>query len=222
MTNTGKFYQTVKDFRGELRGLETEYQVEMTRLAPHKGSDYFEKAKAALDKARTLTLSELRKVYGKTFNDIFIAMDAAYATKPMTAPNADQLAMLQVLKMRDSVTREELRQAANACKDCPAALETLKEIAHKNNIYGLIGDNSTPSVAETMRTLRTRTSYLLGADRVDQRRAISAGVVLGNRLADDWDRWQIDTDPIDEADALRLFGLVTDAPAFCAAVNAQE
>lgn len=222
MSNTGKFYQTVKDFREELRGLEAEYQSEMQKLEPHKGSAYYEKAKAALDKARELTLDELRRVYGKTFEDTFAAMEAEYANKPMIAPSADQLAMLQVLKMRDSVTREELRQCANACKGCSVALEMLKEIAHKNNIYGLIDDSSTPPVAETMRTLRKRASYLLGADCVGKRKEILQEIVSERRTSDYWDRWLVDTDPTDEADALRLFGLVTDAPAFCAAVNAQE
>lgn len=222
MSNTGKFFETVKDFRGELRGLEAEYQTEMQKLEVYRGSTYFEQAKAALDKARELTLDELRKVYGTTFEGIFAAMEKEYSTRPMVAPSATQLATLQVLKMRDSVTREELRQAANACTGCSVALETLREIAHKNNIFGLIDDSSTPPVAETMRTLRKRTSYLLGADRVDQRREILQGIVSERRTSDYWDRWLVDTDPTDEADALRLFGLVTDAPAFCAAVNAQE
>ena len=187
MSNTGKFYQTVKDFREELRGLEAEYQSEMQKLEPHKGSAYYEKAESALSKARELTLDELRRVYGKTFEDTFAAMEAEYANKPMTAPNADQLAMLQVLKMRDSVTREELRQAANSCKGCSVALEMLKEVAHKNKIFGLIDDSSTPPVAETMRTLRKRTSYLLGADRVDQRKDILREIVSERRTSDYWD-----------------------------------
>ena len=222
MSNTGKFYQTIKAFREELRGLEAEYQSEMQKLEPHKGSAYYEKAESALSKARELTLDELRRVYGKTFEDIFTAMEKEYGSKPMTAPNADQLAMLQVLKMRDSVTREEVRQAVNACTGCAVALEMLKEIAHKNNIYGLIDDSSTPPVAETLRTLRKRTSYLLGADCIDRRKDILREIVSERRTSDYWDRWQIDADPADEADALRVFGLVTDAQAFCAAVNAQE
>lgn len=220
MRNTTKYYQAVKSFRKDMRDLEAKYQTELEKLEPHKGSDYYKQQKQALDKCREMTLGELRKQHGKVFEDIFAAMEHEYAGKPMKAPTADQLATLQLLKMRDTgVTREELRQAANACKGCPAALSVLKEIAHKSGIpAGIVDNGDTMPISENLRTLRRRTSYLLGAERVDQRKEIMDNI----KVSDNWEKWHIDADPTDEADALRMMGLIPDAKAFGEAVNASE
>ena len=61
-------------------------------------------------------------------------MSEANGKRGVTPPTADQLAILQALKMRDTVTEKELARAANSCADNAMCISVINELAKKNGI----------------------------------------------------------------------------------------
>lgn len=66
-------------------------------------------------------VEEARQKATKELYAIVDAMRQTYEEKPAKAPTQEQLAVLQALKMRDSVSKDELREALNTVKGCPMA-----------------------------------------------------------------------------------------------------
>ncbi len=218
MTNTQKYYETLKEWRAGMRQLEAVYQEKLKEWEPYKGSEGYKQAIAELDKVRADGVEQARKEYGGRFKEILSSMGQAYSGKPMKAPTQDQINLLQVLKLRGSASADEIRRAANAMKDCPAALEALRDIARGLGVVSSIPHEITGStMAENLQTLERRTGKMLGMKKVDDRRANANGY-----LSDSYDLFQIDTDPKDEADCMRIMGLVTDFNGFSEMVNAAE
>lgn len=213
MKNTTRYFEAVSNYRNEMRELEKAYQREMTRLEQFKGSEYYTAHKKKADDERTAQLEVLRNKHRPIFDGIINDMEEVYKNKPAAMPTQDQLALLQTLKLRDKVSVEDVRQAANACTGCPAALEVLKEIAHKSGVMtaGFISDSAKPPKLDI---LRNRTGLLLSLHKIDNRREwVNSGWL------DDNDKFAIDADPKDEADCLRMMGCITDAASFGDIVN---
>lgn len=213
MKNTTRYFKAISDYRNEMREMEQTYQREIARLEVFKGSEYYTAHKKKADDERAAQLEAIRNKHRPIFDGIINDMEKVYKSKPAATPTQDQLALLQTLKLRDKVSVEEVRQAANACAGCPAALEVLKEIAHKSDVMtaGFINDSTKPPKLDI---LRNRTGVLLSMHKVDNRREwINSGWL------DDNDKFAIDADPKDEADCLRMMGLVTDAASFGDVVN---
>ncbi len=215
MTNTKKFFEAIKDFRVDMRALEKEYQEKLKRLEPYQGSKGYTDGKDTLDADRSENLQNIRDVYKKRFDAILSDMETAFASKPMTPPTAEQLALLQVLKMRTSISSEEIRRAANTLKDCPAAMQVLKEIAEKCGARLTVDAGIAAStVTDNLQSLRRNTEQMLHRmDRVDNRaETVNSGA---------FELFHLDTDPKDEADALRIFAYARDPERFSAAVNGE-
>ena len=81
-------------------------------------------------------------------------MADANGKRGVTPPTADQLSILQALKMRDSVTQKELDRAANSCKDNALAISVINELAQKNGfLRGYHTENGEMSVEDADRVI---------------------------------------------------------------------
>lgn len=215
MTNTKRFFEAVKDFRIDMRALEKEYQQKLERLEPYRGSKGYTDGKDALDADRSENLQNIRGAYKKRFDAILNDMETAFAGKPMVPPTEEQCRLLEVLKMRTTISPEEVRQAANALKDCPAAMQVLKEIAEKCGARLTVDAGiATSTVNDNLQSLRRNTEKMLHRmDRVDNRaETVNSGA---------FELFRLDIDPKDEADCLRIFAFATDTTKFSTAVNGE-
>lgn len=215
MTNTQKYYATLKEWRTGMKELGKAYQEKLAEYEPYRGSEGYDQALAELDKIHADGLEVVRKEYHDRFDAIIADMERAYKDKPMTAPTTEQVNLLSALKLRTSIGRDELRQAANALKDCPVAMETLREIA--GNLGGTVGiaqEISGSTVTQHLRTLRSHTAEMLGMKTVDDRKAH-----VNSRAANSGTLFMIDRDPIDETDCMRIMALAADPVGFATAVN---
>ncbi len=134
MTNTERFYNRIKWYFDAVGQITAEYNAAAEYADRFKGS---EGGKELADKARATkdaALKAERDTTGKAIREITASMKEKATTRKIIAPTAEQLAILQTLKMRQSVTKEEIRQAENSLEDCPLALSVLDEIAHANNL----------------------------------------------------------------------------------------
>lgn len=215
MTNTQRYYATLKEWREGMKELGKAYQEKLAEYEPYRGSEGYDQALAELDKIRADGLEVVRREYRDRFDVIIADMECAYKNKPMIAPTTEQINLLSALKLRTSIGRDELRQAANALRGCPVAPEALREIEKSLGVpVGITQEIGGDTVASNLRTLEKRTAQMLSLNKVDDRRTHANGL-----LSDSYDLFQIDTDCVSESDCARVMGLVTDFAGFAAAVN---
>lgn len=198
MTNTERYFNSICSFRKDLQELNDRYRPEYKRLECFKDSASYTDSKRLLDDRRGKELAALRYEYDNRL---------------LSAPTQEQLAILQALKMRDHVSRDELRQTAINMRGCPVAERTPEEIARKSGVYlGLKQELSEDTVRQNINSLRRNGEKLVA--RLDEPNSRKAHV--DNR---DWDMFHLDVDPANEADCLRIFALCDDPVQLAAAVN---
>lgn len=143
-------------------------------------------------------------------------MRRTYEAKPSKAPTPEQLAILQALKMRDRVSKDELREALNAVKGCPLCERVIGEIATKNHhILGMEQEMSSDTIRRSMDSLKRNGETLIAQlerPGEDRRTAVNNG---------NWDLFRLDIDAKDSEDCMRVFGGVTDFSKFAEAVNGE-
>lgn len=213
MTNTERYFNSICSFRKDLQELNDRYRPKFERLERFKDSASYMDSKRLLDDRRGKELAALRYEYDDRLKSAVDAMERTYMARPTSAPTQEQLAILQALKMRDHVSRDELRQAAINMRGCPVAERTLEEIARKSGVYlGLKQELSEDTVRRNIYSLRRSGEKLVARlDELNSRKAH-----MDNR---DWDMFHLDVDPENEADCLRIFALCDDPAQLAAAVN---
>lgn len=213
MKNTERYYQAVLAFRRAVEGVNEKFRPQYERLERFKDSEHYQEEKKALDKARSELLTEVRDQAVKEFNGVCDAMKAAYRARPLSAPSDEQLRLLQALQMREKLGMDELRQAVVALEGCPAALEVLRELAHKHgHTWAMQGELAGDTVDRTIDQLRRNgEKFARRLERTDSRREfVSAG---------DYDMFRLAGEPVDATDTLRIFGLCTEPGRFMEAVG---
>ena len=136
MTNSETFYTLAHEFQTKRGEITSAYDSRMKAIETTKGSEYYlTESKAATEK-RDSSLKALKKDYSSKFNAVLRAMSEANNRRTVAAPTADELAIVQALKLRDSVTVEELERAAAAVCHSELCLAALQEISHKMGFFG--------------------------------------------------------------------------------------
>lgn len=214
MKNTQRYHQLIRDFRKAVSMANEKFEPAYKDLERYRDSEHYQEDKAKIDKARKELLDEVRQEAKKDLDAIVDDMRQTYEAKPSKAPTAEQLAILQALKMRDSVSEYELKQALNAVKGCPLAERVVGELAAKHHhILGMERELSGDTVRRSLDSLRLNGERLISKlewPGEDRRAAVNRG---------DYTMFQLDQEPKDEADAMRIFGSVTDYAQFSQAVN---
>ena len=182
----------------------------------YKDSGSYAQSKKLLDDRRNAEVEELRREYADRLKSAVDAMEKTYMNRPASAPTQEQLSVLQALKLRDHVSRDELRRAAQTMRGCPVAERALEEIARKSGeILGLEQEISSDTVRQSLHSLRVNAGRLVSNLQAPNSRR-------EHMSRSDWDMFRLDTDPADENDCLRIFGLCANGAQFAAAVNEAE
>lgn len=124
--------------KSELQQVEDEYSATMKTAEPYKGSAGYDRLVTQATAQRDSMVSTIRDKYGRTFREITNGMRENVQKRTTTAPTPEQLATVQLLKLRESVSMEELRAAARTMGNCYLALSVLEEIAHANGHPGAV------------------------------------------------------------------------------------
>lgn len=214
VTNTQRYHELLKNFRKAMSEINEKFDPAYKDLANYEDSANYQSAKEKIDTMRKELVDEVRQEATKELNDIVDDMRRTYEAKPSKAPTAEQLAILQALKMRDSVSKDELKQALNAVKDCPLAVRVVGELAAKHHaVLGLERELTSDTVRRSLDSLRLNGERLISKlERPGEDRRIA--VNNGN-----WDLFRLDIDAKDSEDCMRVFGGVTDFQQFSEAVN---
>lgn len=161
-----QFYQAVQQYHIQLREITRQYENEMQGLERFRGSNGFEEDAKSAQAERDKATAALRQESGLRFDSILDSMAKAAQAQPMTAPTQEQLALLQALRMREHLSRDDLECAANSMQSCPVALGVLRELAQKHELMGMGvtvagGTMDTDSALHTIGTLRRSCKTLL-------------------------------------------------------------
>ena len=219
---TRHYYEASTSYRDKLRGIWAEYDKKMQSLEQYKGSKGYEDDKAKADKERDDAISRLQAEYKVKFKNILDGMRESAATRCMIPPTTEQLNLIQALKLRSKVTRDELQQAGNTLKDNPVCLSILDEIARDNEIVGVhYGAESTASIHEHIDALADSAKRICSLKKCDSRRELHTSPhdpqhTPGMR---DLYTFRIDRDTEGIRDAMELYGGVSNLASFEAAVN---
>lgn len=216
MTNTQRYLNSIKGFRKDLQEVNDKFKPEYERLERFKDSGSYAQSKKLLDDRRNAEVEELRREYADRLKSAVDAMEKTYMNRPASAPTQEQLSVLQALKLRDHVSRDELRRAAQTMRGCPVAERALEEIARKSGeILGLEQEISSDTVRQSLHSLRVNAGRLVSNLQAPNSRR-------EHMSRSDWDMFRLDTDPAGENDCLRIFGLCANGAQFAAAVNEAE
>ena len=216
MTNTQRYLNSIKGFRKDLQEVNDKFKPEYERLERFKDSGSYAQSKKLLDDRRNAEVEERRREYADRLKSAVDAMEKTYMNRPASAPTQEQLSVLQALKLRDHVSRDELRRAAQTMRGCPVAERALEEIARKSGeILGLEQEISSDTVRQSLHSLRVNAGRLVSNLQAPNSRR-------EHMSRSDWDMFRLDTDPAGENDCLRIFGLCANGAQFAAAVNEAE
>lgn len=127
MRNSDLFFSVAKSFQDTRRSAWEAYQKRMSDLEPARGSQLYADESQRTQADFENACAALRAEAGKTLFTALEGMRTANARRGVTPPTPEDVALLQVLKMRENLTADEIVQAANSMTS-PAALEALREL----------------------------------------------------------------------------------------------
>lgn len=126
---TKKYYNAMKKYRDAVRDAGDEYDLTLQKNAMLYGSPRYAEIEREAAAKRSTTLTAAKQEALAAVREVCATMRTNAKARKTVAPTAEQLAILQALKMRNKVTAGELRHAANALAGCPLALSVLDELA---------------------------------------------------------------------------------------------
>ena len=177
--NSDLFYSRAAEFQSKRKEVTDAYEKRIAELEKAKGSQLYREESEKAAQTRDAALQALQSEYREYFRISLDAMADANGKRGVTPPTAEQLAILQALKMRDSVTQRELDRAANSCKSNALAISVINEIAKNNGILrGYHTETGEMSAEEVDRTIESLRGGLNDFMEHDTRRAARAAAKL--------------------------------------------
>ena len=134
MQNTTKLYELINHFMVERAEAREEFLLMKRRYAKAAGSDFYTETMEAARKKREDRVNAAQTAARQAMAEVVQAMTEKADSISMNPPTEEQLRILSLLKMRDTLTKGELDSAANSLKDNAAALAVLDELAKKHEI----------------------------------------------------------------------------------------
>lgn len=168
MTQTERFYNHVRWYKDAADEIEGEYSRVLADAERFKGSEAYREIKAKADETRAAALKKERETAYKAFKEIFAAMRANVANRKTILPTPEQAALITILKARTTLTNDDIKEAANTLKDCPAAVAALGDIAkeHKLTVHVDTGTLPASYLAERIDSLEYNAFAMLRGEGV--------------------------------------------------------
>lgn len=130
-------YDAMRKFTDTREAARQEHMKRMKEIETAKGSQYYIDEKKKADSRRANIVEQARLECRQSLAGTFKIMRENNRKRPMQAVTDEQMRILEMMKMRENPTEDELQQAANSMNGNGAALQMLFEIAQKKGIHGL-------------------------------------------------------------------------------------
>lgn len=128
-SNTAYLFDSIVAFNHARDAANDAYKSTMDKLERAKGSGYYDDERRKADNVRREAVDAARAECISKVNNALDCMKSAVKGHKITAPTAEQLATLQMLKMRDYISPGELAAAANAMNGNGSALAVVQQMA---------------------------------------------------------------------------------------------
>lgn len=228
--NSDLFYSRAAEFQSKRKDIIDTYESTLAKLEKAKGSQLYTEETEKAAKTRDAALEALQSEYRDYFRISLDAMSEANGKRGVTPPTADQIAILQALKMRDSLTQRELDRAANNCADNAVAMGVINELAKKNGFMrGYSCTAKEASIEDVDRAIQSIRGSLNDFMQYDTSRAARAAQhYYGEKYGTTGNERPLAKRPLFENKAecfntLSPFGMNGEAfTAFCEAVDGNE
>ena len=132
---TSWIYTAMKEFCDTRAAARAEFLKTMQELDGAQGTQYYADRQGAAWKTRTDKVAAADAKCRESIKGTFETMHRVNRARKMEPPTEEQLRLLQMLKMRETVGEDDLLQAANTLADNPAALAVLNDIGKKHGSY---------------------------------------------------------------------------------------
>lgn len=147
------FRNMMRRMRQYTTAVEKNYKsraVELEKEADKKGSSYYERYAAEVDRKTEEKRVQLAKDAQKDLTGMIETMRQNVGKHITKAPTAEFVNTLSLLRMVDDLNPTEIRQYAVQMADCPLAMKVLSQIAATHQVY-----IATPNTEEMMRAVDT-------------------------------------------------------------------
>lgn len=144
MNNTRNLYTKAKEYQDKRKAIVDAYEGRLASLERMKGSQYYEEEAKKAEAERDTAVSALKEEYSPAFEAIMGEMLAAAGRREAQAPTAEELRIVQALKLRDyksmrnvneEILTEELSHIARAVKGNAMCLSIVQDVARENGIH---------------------------------------------------------------------------------------
>lgn len=173
MKNTEQYFHVVGGFIEDMQEISGTYDRAVQSLEAYEGSTFYKQSMQTARAERDAAAQRMRENYLREFRGTLGAMREAVKNRPLVPPTPEQAALLNVLQMRKSVSRDELDRAARQLEGCPMALAVLADLAQAHKILGFRYEQewSTEDALDKIDTLEGSTRKLLqeGVDAASRR-----------------------------------------------------
>lgn len=171
--STESYFYTVKKFRTKLNDLADEHDTAAKALERFKGSNGYSAEREKVERTWKDGVSAAQKEAWKDLSAICGRMREAVESKAETLepPTTEQLNLLTALKMRKSLTLDELKAAVKSLDGCSVALGALEEIAADNGFALRLAKNSTAGLKNAVNSLESNARRICRITRPNSRTA---------------------------------------------------
>lgn len=165
---TYDFFNIINAFQTERNRLNDEHETTIAQLEQFRGSLFFTEQTDKIQKTFEEDNKKLRADAIAKINDVLKRMNEKIEHKPMIPPTEEILRVLQLLKMKKTISESELLEAAECCRANPTALSILQEIALENgilrNVEGFCDTMSSKTADRYLRTMKAGIEDFLESD----------------------------------------------------------
>lgn len=126
--NTDDFYRSAKEYQDKRAGIIADYERTMKEIEDMRGSQRFETESKRARETKEAKIKELKAQYIGSLTKSLQAMEEANGKRELTPPTADELRLIQLLKLKEQPTEKELAAAAQTLKNNALCLAVLNDI----------------------------------------------------------------------------------------------
>ena len=133
--NTARLFDRVAAFQKARAEIMAEYDAAEQNAARFKGSSYYDETMRAAKQKRDADILTEKKSTVAAVRKIAEDMRQTARDRKFVPPSPEMVYTLQLLQMRDKISREEAEQIERAFAGCPVALSTLDEVCAAHNVH---------------------------------------------------------------------------------------
>lgn len=212
MKNTEYYYNTVRRYRQCLTEINDKFDEQLEAKSGYAGSPRYTEDVKAIERERTAEIAALRADCAESFDACLKSMKLHAQSRPAVPPTDEQMRLLQVLKLKSNITRDDLTHAAHSMGDCSLALSVLEEIAAEHDILGFHAGGvgvSDQFVRDAIREFAKSARTTLTLDRTNNRAALMRGTEGPHGTAPAFgniEKFRLDVDPENAQDCAGRWG----------------